>query len=63
MFVYKHIETIEYVKKYANFKEQYKVYGWITQEFLGLRVKNFQDIILKWIRTCREIFKFALVYL
>ena len=41
MFVYKHIETIEYVKKQANFYEKYKVYGCITQEFLGLRMKNF----------------------
>ena len=38
MFVYKHTETIECVKKLANFKEKYKIYGWITQEFLGLRI-------------------------
>ena len=26
-------------------------------------MRNFEDTILKWIRTYREIFKFALVYL
>ena len=35
----------------------------MTGEFLGLRKKNFEDIVLIWIRTYREIFKFALVYL
>ena len=33
-FVYKHIETIEYV-----------LYGQITREFLGLRMRNFQGIV------------------
>ena len=36
---------------------------WITQEFLGLRIGNFQSIIVIWIRTYREIFKSTLVYL
>ena len=63
MFVYKHTETIEYIKKYANFYGKYEVHGWITEEFLGLRMKNFQDIIFIWIRTHREIFKSVWVYL
>ena len=62
-FVYKHTETIEYVKKWANFYEKYKMYGWITREFLGLRMQNFQGIIFIWIRTYMEILKSALVYL
>ena len=35
----------------------------MTWEFLGLKMKNFQDIIFIWIRTYREIFKSASVYL
>ena len=57
MFVYKHTETIEYVKSSLLF------YGRITREFLGLRIWNFQGIILIWLRTNVEIFKSALVYL
>ena len=34
MFVYKHAETIEYVKNEPTFYENYKLYGWITKEFL-----------------------------
>ena len=44
MFVYKHTETIEYVKNYPTFQEKYKLYGKITREFLRLRMRNFQDI-------------------
>ena len=45
MFVYKHTETIEYVKKQPTFYKKYKLYGRITQEFLGLRMRHFQGII------------------
>ena len=45
MFVYKHTETIEYIKKLANFLEKCKIYGWITRGFLGLRMENFQGVI------------------
>ena len=40
MFVYKHTETIEYVKKKANFSEKYKVYEWITLRIRILRIRN-----------------------
>ena len=40
-----------------------KLYGYITREFLGLRMQSFQDSIFIWTRTDREIFKSALVYL
>ena len=42
MFVYKHTETIEYVKKWPTFYEKCELYGWITREFLGLRMHHFQ---------------------
>ena len=45
MFVYKRTETIEYVKKQPTFYKKYKLYRKITQEFLGLRIQNFQGII------------------
>ena len=38
-----------------------KLYGYITREFLGIRMRNFQGIIFVWTRTHREIFKSALV--
>ena len=63
MFVYKHIETIKYVKNWPIFWEKYKLYGRLTPEFCGLRMGNSQGIIFMWIRTNRKIFKFALVYL
>ena len=44
-------------------QEKYKLYGKITRELLGLRMRNFQRVIFIWIRTNREIFKSALVYL
>ena len=34
-----------------------KLFGYITREFLGLRMRNFQIIIFLWTRTYREIFK------
>ena len=40
-----------------------KLYGYMTREFLGFRMQNFQSTIFIWIRTYREIFKSALVYL
>ena len=63
MFVYKHTETIEYVKKLPTFYEKHELYGWITWEMLRLRMRNFQGIIFIQTRSNREIFKSALVYL
>ena len=40
-----------------------QTYGLITREFLGLRMRKFQGVILKWIRTYMEFFKSALMYL
>ena len=42
-----------------------KLYGYITREFLGLRMRNFQGMGIIFIRTqtYSEIFKSALVYL
>ena len=40
-----------------------KLYEYITREFLGLRMLNFQGIIFMWTRTYSEIFKSAWVYL
>ena len=39
-------ETIEYVKKQSTFKENYKLHGQITQEFLGFRIKISSIIFL-----------------
>ena len=63
MFVYKHTEKIEYVKNWPTFKEKYKFYGWITGEFLRLKMRIFQGIIFIWIWIYGEILKSALVYL
>ena len=41
----------------------YKLQGQITQEFLGLRMQNFQGIVSIRRQTYREVFKSALVYL
>ena len=35
----------------------------MTREFLGLRARDFQDIVFVWAKTYREIFKSVLVYL
>ena len=35
----------------------------MTREFLGLRMRNIQDVVFIWTRTYGEIFKSALVYL
>ena len=47
MFVYKHTEIVEYIKKSSLlFKTlRSKLYGCITREFLGLRSRKFQGII------------------
>ena len=37
-----------------------KLFGYITREFLGLRVQNFQGIIFIWTRAYKEIFKSAI---
>ena len=44
-FVYKHSQTIEYVKNYPTFEEIYKLHGQITRESLGLRMRNFHSIV------------------
>ena len=41
-FVYKHSETIEYVKNWSTFLKIYKLHGQIIPEFLGFRMRNFQ---------------------
>ena len=63
MFVYKHTEITEHAKKYPSFYEKYKFRGYITREFIGLRMQNFQGIVLVWTRTYGEILKSVLVYL
>ena len=45
------------------FKEIYKIPGEMTQEFLGLRMRNFQGIVFTRVRRYIEISKSALVYL
>ena len=40
MFIYKHTETIEYVKKR-------KIHGQITQDLLGLSMRKFQGMMFK----------------
>ena len=47
MCVYKHTETIEYIKKYPTFlKKKKKLNQQITREFLEFTMRNFQDIHL-----------------
>ena len=62
-FVYKHLETLEYVKNLPTFYEIYKLHWKITREFLGLRMRNFHGSAFIWTKTHSEIFKSALVYL
>ena len=45
------------------FKEIYKLHGEMTQEFLGLRMRNFQGIVFTRVRAYIEIFKSALGHL
>ena len=46
MFVYKHTETIKYVEKLVFFlRKKNKIYGWITREFLQLKMRHFQICI------------------
>ena len=40
MFVYKHTETTEYVEILAYVLEKYELYGWITPEFLRLKMQG-----------------------
>ena len=58
MFVYKHIETVEHLKKYATFSR-----GKVIRELLGLKMQNSQSIASLRSRSYTEIFKSALVYL
>ena len=62
-FVYKPSETIEYVKNQPTFYEIYKLHEQITQEFLGLTMRNFQGIAFISPQTFRKIFKPVLVSL
>ena len=41
----------------------YELHGEITQEFLRLRMQNFQDSAFVWTQIDREIFKSEFVYL
>ena len=50
MFVNKHFASLQ-------------VYGYITREFFGLRILNFQGVSFILTQTYKEIFKSALVYL
>ena len=43
-FIYKHLETIEYLKKLAYFLRNLRTSRAVTREFLGLRVPTFQGI-------------------
>ena len=54
-FVYKYSETIEHVKSYPTVQEIYKLHEEITREFLGLRMRNFQDIVFMLTEIYREI--------
>ena len=50
-------------KLFDLFLEQfYKRYRYITQEFVGLRMQNFEGFVF-YINTNREVFRSALVYL
>ena len=54
LLVFKQTETVEHVKNNSVFLGECKFYGWM---------RNFQGILFMRIRTYREIFKSALVYL
>ena len=59
MFVYKHTETKEYIKKQLSFLKKYILHRKRIREFLGLRIRNFHGIIS--IPTYKEIFNSPLV--
>ena len=44
MFVCKQTETIEYVKK-ANFLRKIQALKKISRQFLGFKMRNFQNIV------------------
>ena len=46
--------------KYLSTNIKYKLHRQITREFLGLRMRSFQNVVFKWSRTYSEICKFAL---
>ena len=62
-FVYEQSETIGCVENWLIFQGIYKLHGKTIQEFLGFRIKNFQDIVFIWTQIYMEIFKSPLVYL
>ena len=45
MFVYKHAEIIEFVKKQPTFFRKIQTSRIQTPEFLGLRMRNFECIV------------------
>ena len=51
MFVYRHLETKEYVKIVASFLRKIPTLRGNSWEFLGLKMWNFQGIIFIWIKT------------
>ena len=56
-------KNIQKHEKLAYFLRKLKLHGQITQEFLELRMRNFQGIVFIWTQTYREIFESASVYL
>ena len=46
MFVYKHTETIEYVKNLPIFFKKLKLYEWLTRQFLYLECEIFKVLFL-----------------
>ena len=58
-FVYRHLETINILKVGYFFKKN-RIYGKLTREFLGLRMRNFQSTVFTWIQPYSEIFKSAI---
>ena len=47
-------------KKLAYSLGIYKLHGQITQEFLGLRIRNFQGIVFTWTQTHFQISHFQI---
>ena len=44
-FLYKHSETIEYVKNLPTFHKIYKRRGQIARKFVELKMRTFQSIV------------------
>ena len=63
LFTNKEKRENKHVKKLPTFYKNYKLHGWVTREFLGIRIQNFHGIIFIWIQTYGDIFKSAWVYI